>query len=104
MCTSTSLGLCSQLALQKLGQWADVIFLEMLQAGISMTVFKPVSAVLSLLEILIGKVFFFPNSSFYFLYQAVSNCSPGKLQSDEMVGGSEEKERECVLWKAVLLL
>ena len=59
MCTSTSLGLCSQSALQKLGQWADVILLEMLQAGISMTVFKPVSAVLSLLEILIGKVFFF---------------------------------------------
>lgn len=76
----------------------------MLQAGISMTVFKPVSSVLGLLEILIGKAFFSPYSSSSFLYQAVSNCSPGKLQSDEMVGGAEEKERECVLWKAVLLL
>ena len=50
------------------------------------------------------KSLFFSNSSFSFLYQAVSNCSPGKLQRDEMVGGSEKKERECVLWKAVLLL
>ena len=69
-CTSTSLGLRFQSALRKLGQWADVIFLEMLQAGISTTVFKPVSSVLSLLEILIGKGFF----SLLFLLFPISGC------------------------------